>query len=85
MKKSPLHTEHSALVCQLLAAIHASNDLTDRSQHILTSYLIPDGIDQDTAVSQLLELLDGPEQRAVKFKVDTAIEAAMSYIKEQCQ
>lgn len=75
-------SREDALVSQLLSAIHASNSLVEDAQHILVSYLIPDGITQEVAMAKLLELLDGPGQRCCKEKVDEAIKAAMGYIRE---
>lgn len=47
-------------VCSAQATLIAS------AQAILTTYLVPDGIDAEAAIGRLLALLDGPEERRVK-------------------
>jgi hypothetical protein len=60
----------------LLAGLVGTLGLLRRAQDILTGYLVPDGYDPDRAVTLLLELLDGPEQRAVETPARAAIAKA---------
>lgn len=51
----------------LLTALEAMNALVTKAQGILEAHLYPDGAqDSDETVNRLLELLDGPEQRAAQ-------------------
>lgn len=60
----------------LLEALEQSDALIVKAQGILNSYLPPDGISADEAISALLGLLDGPEQRAVQAATNEAIAKA---------
>lgn len=59
----------------LVEAVQETNRLIRKAQDILCDYLIPDG-DADTAISALLELLDGPEQREIQKKAQAAVAKA---------
>ena len=56
----------SVFIQRLLEAGSEQTEIIHRAQAILTQYLIPDGIDGPEAISQLLGLLDGPDQRAAE-------------------
>lgn len=66
------HNSHDGL----LEALEEEGKFIRKCQDVLTSYLVPDGIDADEAISNLLGLLDGPEQRAIQKKSIVAIKAA---------
>lgn len=55
---------------KLRAAGNAQTQIIRDAQAVLTSYLIPDGIDGPEAIDQLLGLLDGPKQRAAQSAWD---------------
>jgi hypothetical protein len=61
----------------LLEALEGTLGLLRQAQDILTAYLHPDSArDGDEAVSALLGLLDGPEQRAIETPARAAIAKA---------
>ena len=66
----------AAAAPDLLAGGTAQTEIIRLAQSILTSYLIPDGIDGAEAINQLLGLLDGPDQRAAKSLWETALAKA---------
>lgn len=50
----------------MVQATRRLNALVERAQEMLTDYLIPDGTDAHTTLSNLLGLLDGTEQREIQ-------------------
>jgi len=60
----------------LVEALEGSDELIVKAQAILTHYLVPQGLDAVGAVSELLELLDGPEQRVVQGKARAVLARA---------
>lgn len=66
-----------ARVAKLEEALIAENDLITDCQTVLTRYLegLPRGITKDAAVSALLGLLDGPQQREAQSRAREALES----------
>ncbi len=50
------------------------NDHIDKMQDVIRAYLPPDGISAEQALSDLIYLLDGPEQRAIQYSYKIAME-----------
>ena len=51
------------------------NELVERARRILARHLPPDsGNSAEDAISELLAVLDGPEQREIQSKVRAALE-----------
>lgn len=61
---------------ELLEGGTALETLVSQMQAVIGSYLPPDGIDADDAISKLIYLLDGPEQRAAQDPLKAAIAKA---------
>lgn len=45
--------------------------LVRKCQGVMVEYLVPNGIDAETAMAKLIGLLDGPEQREAQGLVST--------------
>jgi len=60
----------------LLVAANEQLALINHAQAILSAYLVPDGMSAGEAISQLLALLDGPEQRRVAALYGAALAKA---------
>jgi hypothetical protein len=66
--------EANSAIQDLYFALDSSDALIRKAQEILAVYIVPDaGITDHDVVSQLLGLLDGPEQREVKSKTIQAL------------
>lgn len=50
----------------IVKAGDALNSIILQAQAILAAYLPPDGISKHEAINYLLDILDGPEQRAAQ-------------------
>jgi hypothetical protein len=61
---------------ELKIAGSAQTNIIKRAQIIMTAYLTPEGPGGMQTINQLLELLDGPDQRAALAMWDTAIARA---------
>lgn len=69
----------------LLKATYHQKCLIEKAQLILTTYLVPDGLSDREVISELLGLLDGPDQRTIKALTENAITSAgASIIEHQC-
>lgn len=51
---------------ELVESLTATLKLLRKAQDILTAYLHPDNYDDLQCINSMLELLDGPEQRAIE-------------------
>lgn len=63
---------------RLREALQAQTAIVSAAQNILTKYLIPDGIDDASAIDQLLGLLDGQDQRSALERTRAALSPAPS-------
>ena len=54
-----------------LGALAELNSIVERAQQVLTDYLPPNsGVTEREAISRLLDILDGPEQRRAQRKAE---------------
>ena len=60
----------------LLEALENEEVLINHCQSVLEDYLIPNSLDADEAIRQLIALLDGPDQRKTQDSARAAIKAA---------
>lgn len=58
---------------EMYGSLQGTLKLLRKAQDVLTMYLHPDSYDADHAVNLLLELLDGPEQRAIETQARAAL------------
>lgn len=68
--------DHARLIAaapDLLEAGVAQTQILTKAQAIMTSFLEPGGLGIEETISELLELLDGPEQREAQSKWDAAV------------
>lgn len=70
----------SDVVTMLVGTVEINQSIIGRAQEILTDALVPDGITDKEAISQLLELFDGPHQRLVAEKTERSVSLANEYL-----
>jgi hypothetical protein len=62
---------------ELYEALEAENALIVSAQELIASYLPPDGISKDALINGLIELFDGPRQRAAQSQSNAALAKAL--------
>jgi hypothetical protein len=65
-----------AAITELCASLDETHKWVRRIQDVMVGYLVPDGYDADEALNRLIEMLDGPEQRAIQGRALAALAKA---------